>query len=559
MQAQTTTPPSVYLIPVSRIKEKVKELVKPGEEFLRATQSACPYCYRLLPAAIVAKDGKTFIKKNCPDHGLTEEVYWADYQMWNKFLRYWHDGKGIRTPNVPLVGEHVCTHNCGLCPYHINHTGLANLVVTNRCDLTCWYCFFYARRDHGGFVYEPTLEQIVMMVRALKYMRPVPGNSVQITGGEPTIRDDLPEVIRAVKTEGFDHIQLNTNGIRIAENPELARVYREAGVSNLYMSFDGVTPRTNPKNHWEAPYTLDACRKAGLGVVLVPTVIKSVNDHELGSIIRYAQRNHDIVRGVNFQPVSLTGLMPRKEREKYRITIPEVLKRVEEQTGGEVTADSWFPVPSCSPITHVIEAFTKMPKYELSIHPHCGAGTYVYIDKSRNRLVPISHFVDIPGLLNELQELADRINSGENKYISAVKLVLKIKRYVKKEHVPEGVDIPRMLAKTLLKGDYHSVGEFHMRTLFLGTMHFQDLYNHDVERVQRCDIHYLSPDGRIIPFCSYNVQEKFYREKILRKYGEPVEEWEKRTGQRLEACLYRGRLRRGKHHPNCGCDLAPKR
>ncbi|MGC8593969.1 MAG: radical SAM protein, partial [Nitrososphaeria archaeon] len=118
------------------------------------------------------------------------------------------------------------------------------------------------------------------MVRTLRAERPVPGNSVQITGGEPTLRDDLPEIIRMIKQEGIDHVQLNTNGINIALHPELARVYKEAGVSNLYMSFDGVTPKTNPKNHWEAPYAIEACRKANLGVVLVPTVIKSVNDHE---------------------------------------------------------------------------------------------------------------------------------------------------------------------------------------------------------------------------------------------------------------------------------------
>ncbi|MGC9016425.1 MAG: tetraether lipid synthase Tes, partial [Conexivisphaera sp.] len=76
-------------------------------------------------------------------------------------------------------------------------------------------------------------------------------------------------------------------------------------------------------------------------------------------------------------------------------------------------------------------------------------------------------------------------------------------------------------------------------------------------RVQRCDIHYLNPDGRIIPFCSYNVQSYYYRDLIMRKYGIPIEEWERRNGRRLESGLYRGELRRGKHHPNCGCDLAP--
>ncbi|MDP7982078.1 MAG: radical SAM protein [Conexivisphaerales archaeon] len=539
------------------LRPSAEGLVKPGEEYVRSTLSVCPYCSRLLPAAIVARDNKVYIRKRCPEHGEIEEVYWSDYEMYRRFLRYWHDGKGTAAPTFPLQGENVCTQNCGLCPYHINHTALANIVVTNRCDLTCWYCFFYARRDKGGFVYEPSLDQIVYMVRTLRAEKPVPGNSVQITGGEPTLRDDLPDIIRAIKSEGIDHIQLNTNGIRIAQHPELCRTYREAGVSNLYLSFDGVTPRTNSKNHWEVPYVLDACRGANLGVVLVPTVIRGHNDHELGAIVRYAQRNADIVRAVNFQPVSLTGLMPREQREKYRITIPDVIHAVEEQTGGEVPSDAWFPVPSSTPVTHVVEALTNAPKYELSIHPHCGAGTYVFIDKSNNRLVPITSFIKVKELLNDLQELAEKVQSGENKYLAAAHIALRLQSYVIKEKEPPGVDVAKMLTKALLRHDYSSVGEFHMRSLFLGIMHFQDLYNHDAERVQRCDIHYLNPDGRIIPFCSYNVQSYYYRDLIMRKYGIPIEEWERRNGRRLESGLYRGELRRGKHHPNCGCDLAP--
>ena len=87
----------------------------------------------------------------------------------------------------------------------------------------------------------------------------------------------------------------------------MAERLKDAGVSNLYMSFDGTSPKTNPKNHWETPYALEACRKAGIGVVLVPTVIKGINDHELGSIIDFGHKHIGTVHAVNFQPVSLTG------------------------------------------------------------------------------------------------------------------------------------------------------------------------------------------------------------------------------------------------------------
>ena len=155
-------------------------------------------------------------------------------------------------------------------------------------------------------------------MKTLKAERPIAGNSIQITGGEPMLRDDLPALIKIMKEEGVDHVQLNTNGIKLALSPETMRQTRMAGVSNLYLSFDGVTPRTNPKNHWEVPYTLESARKCGMTVVFVPTVIKSINDHELGGIIRFAQKNMDVVHAVNFQPVSLTGRMSKKEREKLQ-------------------------------------------------------------------------------------------------------------------------------------------------------------------------------------------------------------------------------------------------
>jgi len=495
--------------------------------------------------------------KTCPVHGEIEELYFGSYEMYQKFSIYWKDGKGTLAPNVPQE-RCMCPFNCGLCSNHLSHTGLANLIVTNRCDLTCWYCFFYVKKGlEGAYVYEPTIEQIVEMVRMLRSERPVPGNSVQITGGEPTLREDLIEIISAIKKEGIDHIQLNTNGITIAlKGPEYAKKLREAGVSNLYLSFDGVTPRTNPKNHWEVPYVIEACRKANLGIVLVPTVIKSVNDHELGAIIRFAQRNIDVVRAVNFQPVSLTGRLTKSEREKYRITIPDCIQRIEEQTDGEIEKEGWFPVPSCTALTDFIQFITKKPKYELSIHFACGAGTYAFIDEESNKLVQITKFVDIKGLIEFLDEKVDEIRMGKPRMAAVLELALKLKSFIDENKEPKGLNLAKLISNIIIYHDYESVGQLQMKSLFLGMMHFQDKYNQDEERLQRCDIHYLTPDLRIIPFCSFNVIPEFYRDRIQQKYGIPVSEWEKMTGRKLEDGLYRGVFRRGKHHPNCGCDLA---
>ncbi len=494
------------------------------------TKSLCPECLKVIPARVYEKDGRVMISKRCEEHGVFEDVYWGDVEMFRKAMRFAHDGHGLETP---IVKESSCPFTCGLCTNHRSHTALLNLVLTNRCDLACWYCFFYAKRS--GYVYEPTLEQIVEMVRTAKNMKPIGANAVQLTGGEPTLRDDLVEIIRAIKAEGIDHVQLNTNGIRLARDPDLALKVREAGVNTIYLSFDGVDETTNPKNHHEVPKVLENCRRAGLGIVFVPTVIKGVNDHQLGDIIRFAFRNIDIVRGVNFQPVSITGSVPRKEREQIRITIPDAIKRIEEQTDGEISRDDFYPVPSVSPISHFVEAITGRPQYELTTHFACGMATYVF--KMDGKMVPITRFVDVEGFFEYLNEKAEEISKSRIKTVRALKGIVDLRKFVDSERAP--FDISRILFDILVRHDYSTLGQFHVNALFIGMMHFMDLYNYDLSRVERCEIHYASPDGRIIPFCTFNVLPEIYRDRIQAEYGVPIEEWERRTGRKLRDDIVR--------------------
>ena len=526
---------------------------------IRETRSICPHCNRIVTANVFEREGKIWLGKTCPEHGEIEELYFGSADIYYKFAKFSCNGKRIENPNVPLE-KCACPTNCGLCTSHLSHTALANLVITNRCDLTCWYCFFYAKKGvEGAYVYEPTLDKIREMVQLLRAERPVPGNAIQITGGEPTLRDDLPEIIKICREEGVEHIQLNSNAIRLAQDPEMARRVRNAGVNTVYMSFDGITPRTNPKNHWEAPIAIENCRQAGLGVALVPTVIKSINDHELGGLIRFGQRNMDIIHAVIFQPVSLTGRLSKSERGKYRITIPDCIERIEEQTNGEIRREDWFPVPSCVPITHFVEALTKRPRYELSIHFACGAGAYVF--KEGDKLVPISSFVDLEGFLEYLEEKADELKAGKNKYLVIAKIIAKGGTFIDRRKTPKGLaeQVSLQLFNVLVKNNYSALGAFHEskhKTLFLGMMHFMDKYNHDEERLRRCDIHYLSPDMRIIPFCAFNVIPEWYKDAIQAKYGIPIEQWEKEHKTTLEQGLYKGTLRKGKGHAaDRGCPL----
>jgi len=535
------------------LKKLLSRLVKKDAHVLRITRSICPECIEegldkaKIDAVIFEEDEKVWIIKECPKHGKIKDLYWGDYEMYERAKAYVDSGIKLENFNIKKSLDEIrCPDDCGLCIKHKSHTGLGNIVVTNRCDLSCWYCFFFAKE--GESIYEPGLGYIRAMLRNMKNEKPVGANAVQLTGGEPCLREDIVDIVKIAKEEGYDHVQFNTNGIEFSKNLQLVKDITRAGSNGggvvVYLSFDGVTPETNPKNYWEIPDALENCRKAGLHVVLVPTVIGGINDHELGDIIRFASDNIDIIRGVNFQPVSLVGRMPHKQRKKQRITIPDACRKIEEQTNGQIAMDDFFTVPSISSITNFVEAIRDQPQYRFSTHFACGVGTYIF--KDGDKLIPITRFVDVKGLFNYLNELGEKIKDSKSKRIgktiSTLKLLWNIERFIDKDKKPKELKIAKLLANAFKRGDYIEIGKFHMESLFIGMMHFMDLYNYDIDRVERCCVHYATPDGRIIPFCAFNVIPQVFRDKTQREFSIPPEEWEKKHRKKLKEDKYRRRL-----------------
>ncbi len=499
-----------------------------GAPLPHRTWSLCPETRRVVPAVVWEHGGKVWITKRCPE-GMITDLYYENVEQYYHFQRWKWEEKKLFSKNVENTGVN-CPFDCGLCPRHRSHTSLINIVLTNRCNLSCWYCFFYARE--GQPIYEPPLEAMKMMLRNAKKEHPIGANAVQLTGGEPTLRDDLIEIIRIAKEEGYDHVQVNTDGIKLAFEPELVRRIREAGANTLYLSYDGMTPQTNWKNHWEIPLIFENIRRAGgPGAVLVPTTIRNVNDHELGAIINFGLNHIDIIRGVNFQPISLVGRVPRKERQRFRITVAGAINRIEEQTNGVIAKDDWWPIPIAGHIARFFEAFAGK-RYYMTSHYACGAATYIFLDKKEKRVIPIDRFIDVEGFVEYLEEKTEEIAKwGSLGRLQKLKLGAEIfinfRRFYDGKYAPKGLGVLDLIKNAFMHGNYDALGKFHESSLFLGMMHFMDEYNYDVERVERCVIHYAMPDGRIVPFCAFNVIPELYRDKVQAQFSYSWEEWKK--------------------------------
>ena len=482
----------------------------PAED--RTVSSLCPVCLKVITARIFQENRTIMIEKRCEKHGDFKDIYWSDAALYRKFMRYWSEGTRIDKSSKSRYG---CPFDCGICENHKSGTLLGNIDVTNRCNLSCPVCFADAGDDDG----ELTVDQIAFMMQVLRDQEPIPCPAIQFSGGEPTLRKDLPEIVFLAKKIGFAQIQVATNGIILAARPDLCRDLVRSGLSTIYLQFDGVTPE---------PYkalrgcdllpaklrAIENLRKEGqLSVVLVPTLAKGINDGQVGDIVKFASENMDIVKGINYQPVSFTGRIDQEERAAKRITIPDVFALLEDQTDNEITGEDFYPVPFIAPISDLVAAVTGYQQPKMTVHPCCGAGTYIYC--LNDHMVPITRFLDVEGLLEKINL---EVNCFDGSMLGKLKMkgrILKeVPKFIDESMLPGDLNLKELMLRVFTKGSLESLIDFHSRSLFIGVMHFQDLYNIDLEKLERCAIHYALPDGRLVPFCSYNAYHRFKSKQI---------------------------------------------
>lgn len=380
---------------------------------LYETESLCPQCLDKVKALAVRRGGSVYLEKLCGKHGTFSTVIWRG----SPEIESWGSEKMPAAPGgFGFEESRGCPFECGLCGEHKQSTCTMLLEVTKRCNLKCSICF----ADSGGMSVDPDLERIRYFYRrALEQGGPF---NVQLSGGEPTVRDDLPEIIRMGRELGFGFIQVNTNGLRLAEDEEYVGELKAAGLDSILLQFDGVNDDIYKKLRGRELFdikkrAIENCRKHSIGIVLVPVICEE-NLNDTGRIISFALENMDVVTGVYFQPMSFFGRYDEDMKYSRRITLPEIMQSLEAESGGRISLSSFAP-PSCG---HSLCSFH---------------GSFVY-------------------------------EGGELKPVS---------------------------------------GSAGSSAFSISAMAFQDAWTVDIERLRQCCMHVMSEDGKLIPFCAYNMTD----------------------------------------------------
>ena len=378
----------------------------------KETESVCPECGKIVKAKIFDENGRVMIEKKCSEHGGFKDVYWSDAGLYLKAEKFAYDGIGVENPKIKAKKK--CPFECGLCDLHLSHTCLANIDLTNRCNLRCPICF--ANAASAGYVCEPDYETIVKMMQNLRNERPVPTPAVQFSGGEPTIYPRFFDVIKKAKELGFAQVQVATNGLKLADL-DFCQKMKDNGLNTVYLQFDGLNDEVYAQARGRKLLdvkmkAIENCRNVKpkpLSTVLVPTIVNGVNDDQVGEILNFAVKNSDVIRSVNYQPVSFTGRIDKEEREKGRFTLTDLVDRLESQTNF-LKKEDFYPVPVVTPISELISILAGEPKVAFTAHPHCGLATFLYIENGN--ATPITRFVDVEGMFSQMMRMAEKLDKA---------------------------------------------------------------------------------------------------------------------------------------------------
>jgi len=450
--------------------------------FLEVTNSICSVCLRKIEAKVIEKEGKIYLHKRCPAHGFEEVLVATDAAYWRMARDF------IKPSDTPLRWnteiKRGCPYDCGLCPDHEQHSCLTLLEITEQCNLSCPVCFAGSGPEQGR---HRTMEEIETMLEAIIANEGRP-DIVQISGGEPTIHPQFFEIVERLKNSPVRHVMINTNGIKLMDREFVKKLASYKPGIEVYLQFDSLRKETLEelrggdlrKVRQQAIQNLNAF---GVSTTLVVTLKKGLNDGEVGEIMDFAVQQ-PAVRGITFQPIQIAGRLESFDRGTDRMTLTEVRENILQQSS-IFSDEDLLPVPC---------------------HPDCLAMAYAL--KVDGNIYPLTGLIDKSILLEAAKNTIILENDPEllqkGLFVSQLKNTFSLN--VTSEQMVNCLnDLLCCLPKVSIPENLSYENVFRIII-----MQFLDAYNFDVRSVKKSCVHIAHPDGRIIPFDTYNL---FYREE----------------------------------------------
>ena len=487
-------------IPLNTTKQDTKQ--DADYVFYELTRSICPECRKVIDAQVLLRDNKVYMRKRCSEHGPFEALIYGDAEAYTNSTKFNKPGTIPAEFSTEIV--HGCPHDCGLCPDHQQHACVGIIEINSACNMDCPLCFADA-----GAGFNLTLDEVENILD--HYVRTeVTPEVVQFSGGEPTIHPDLIPMLRAAMARDIRHIMINTNGKRIAHDDKFLAELAEIRPA-FYFQFDGFDSETyriirnEPDILPEKLEALDRLADIGCPVILIPAIERGVNEHEIGKIINFAME-HPAVFGVNFQPAFHAGRYMEHD-PRQRLTNPDLIQLVEDQTEGVFQKDDFIPVPCC--------------------FPTCNSVTYAYVDG--DTVIPLPRVLNVDDYLDYISNRV-MMNIAED-----IKMAL------------EG-----LWSSSAIPGSQKSAYNFAMSCAACGLpegtadgdgildhifmimfQDFLDPWTFNQKNLMKCCKEILLPDGKQIPFCAYN--NVGYREQARAQLmaQEPARNYARRYGDQI--------------------------
>lgn len=464
-------------------------------KILGNTQSICPNCNKVVDAFYVSEKEQIYLFKKCEEHGEFQSLIAERQEDFTRWIS--NQVINIHPKNALTKGtsDSQCPLHCGPCENHLQTACCVLIDVTERCNQHCPYCFAKSETDEGSDLSLLEIEKKFDLLLQLGEERTY---NLQLSGGEPTVRNDLPEIIRMAKDKGFPYIQINTNGRRIGMEEGYAKKLKQAGASVIFMQFDGTNDKIYQALRGEPlleikKKAIENCRRAGIPVTLVPTIVKNVNLENIGPLVDFLLENVDIVKGLHFQPVSFFGRHPdqlphdgnRTVDFDNRVTLFNIMHQLEIQTQGRLKYTDFYPINA----GHTLCSFSS---------------TYQKIGNGQ-----------VKSLINYNTKASKKDCCTPTDPLSIIK---KDRDFVLNKWDLMDIDSSCPYTEKNKEQSYDETDEMDFDSFLMqakinmfsiSSMAFQDGTNLDAERLKRCRVQVLSPDNKLIPFCAYN---SIYRE-----------------------------------------------